>query len=207
MSAKSNAWKVSILGILAAFELIFSMTPIGSIPVGPLCITFNVIPVAIAAVIMGPVGGATMGGFFGILSFLQSYGIGVPSPLKAVLLGINPFYTFVLCVVTRVLTGLIVGFIYNGLSKRINVYISSAITGFLTAIINTVLFMSVLLLLFGQTKYLQEMIDGRNILIWVCTFVGLNAVIEMIAATVITGGIGSALCKAKLIGGKSGKTR
>ncbi len=199
INTKSNVKEITILGLLAALELIFSFTPIGSIPIGPLCITLNIIPIALAAVVLGPIGGAVMGGIFGVLSFLQSFGVGVPSAFKAVLLELNPFYTFILCVVTRLLTGFIVGIIYKALSGKINVFINSSVTGFLTAIINTIFFMSCLVLLFGQTTYLQEMIDGKNILLWICAFVGVNAIIEMITCTIATGAVGSALYKSKLI--------
>ncbi len=53
-----NVRQLTILGLMTALVMIFSFTPIGSIPVGPLVITLNVIPVAIAAVTCGPVGGA-----------------------------------------------------------------------------------------------------------------------------------------------------
>ena len=36
-------------------------------------------------------------------------------------------------------------------------------------------FMSALVLLFGNTDYMQEKINGQNILVFICTFVGLNA--------------------------------
>ena len=56
-----------IMGLMTALVIIFSMTPIGSIPVNPeLSITLNVIPIAIAAVACGPIGGAIVGGIFGI---------------------------------------------------------------------------------------------------------------------------------------------
>lgn len=206
MKTKSHVKEVAVLGLLAALELVFSFTPIGSIPVGPLCITLNVIPIAIASVVGGPVSGAVMGGLFGILSFLQCFGIGVPSAFGAVLVGINPFYTFVVCFVSRLFAGLISGFVFKAVSGKVNVYINSAVTGFLTAILNTILFMSSLVLFFGQTQFLQEMIDGKNIFIWICAFVGVNAILEIIASTVVTGAVGSALYKSKLVSYKKVKT-
>ena len=60
-----------ILGLMTALVLVFFLSSIASIPVGPLSITLNVIPVAIAAVAVGPIGGAFVGGIFGIFSFLK----------------------------------------------------------------------------------------------------------------------------------------
>ena len=64
-SFKFNAKTIVLLGLLTAIIAVFSFTPIGSIPVGPLVITLNIIPIAIAAITMGPIGGAIIGGVFG----------------------------------------------------------------------------------------------------------------------------------------------
>ena len=50
MKTKVNTKSLVILGLMTALTMIFSFTPIGSIPIGPLVITLNVIPIAIAAV-------------------------------------------------------------------------------------------------------------------------------------------------------------
>ena len=94
MNKKLDNRALAILGLMTALLIIFSFTPIGSIPVGPLVITLNIIPVAIAAIALGPLGGLAMGCVFGILSFLQCIGIGVPSGMGATLFNINPFLAF-----------------------------------------------------------------------------------------------------------------
>lgn len=191
-----------LMGIITALLIVFSMTPIGSIPIGPLVISLNVIPVAIAAVALGPAGGAVAGGIFGIFSFLQCFGIGVPSGMGAILVGINPFLAFVQRFVPRLLDGLLIGFVFRGVSRKFNPYAASAVTGFCSALFNTVLFMSALMLLFGNTEYVQGLMEGMgtdNVFIFICLFVGINAVVEMIVSTIITGAVGSALFHAKLI--------
>ena len=56
---------------------------------------------------------------------------------------------------------------------------------------------------FGKSKTLDGfLIGGRNILVFICTFVGINAVVEMLAATAVVGAVCGALEKTKLIGGK-----
>lgn len=194
---------IVLMSIITALLIVFAMTPIGSIPIGPyLVITLNVIPVAIAAVSMGPVGGAVAGGIFGILSFLQCFGIGVPSGMGAVLVGINPFLAFVQRFIPRLLDGFLVGLIFRGVSRKTNPYFACALTGFCTALFNTILFMGSLVLLFGNTDYVKGLMEAKgttNVFLFICLFVGVNAVVEMIATTIVTGGVGSALIKAKLI--------
>lgn len=199
---KINTRDLVLMGIITALLIVFAMTPIGTIPIGPLSASLNVIPVAIAAVALGPTGGAIAGGIFGILSFLQCFGIGVPSGMGAALVAINPFLAFIQRFVPRVLDGLLVGFIFRAVSKRSNPYFASALTGFCTALLNTVFFMGALMLLFGSTEYVQGLMADKgttNVFVFICLFVGVNAVLEMAASTIVTGGVGSALIRAKLI--------
>ena len=201
--------RLATLGILIAILLLMPYTTIGYLNIGPLAITLNMIPVALAAIISGPVGGTIAGAFFGLTSFLQCIGIGGTSGMGAILFGINPFLAFVQRFLPRLLEGLICGYIYKGFKGKFNAYAACAITGFSCAFLNTLLFMSSLILLFGNTEYVQGLIGGQNIFIFVCTFVGINAVAEFITSTVITGAVGSALVKAKLIPSdkKTGKIR
>lgn len=197
--SNANVRTITIMGLMTALLLLFSFTPIGTIPIGPLSITLNVIPLAIAAVTLGPKGGLAMGCVFGFLSFLQCLGIGVPSGMGAVLFGINPFLAFVQRFVPRALDGFLVGLIFQALSKRAGKIPAFFAAGFCTAFLNTLFFMSALVLLFGNTDYVQGLIGGRNILLFICAFVGVNAVVEMIVCTLVTGVVGSALSHAKLL--------
>lgn len=199
MEKKVNVKSMVILGLLMAIVVIFSMTPIGSIPIGPLVITLNVIPVAIAAVALGPWGGLIIGTFFGLFSFLQCFGIGVPSGMGAILVNIDPVLAFIQRVIPRALDGLLVGLLFKLMSSRINTSVSCFITGFAAAFLNTAFFMSALVLLFGNTEYVQGLMGGKNVLVFIVTFVGVNALVEMIVSCVFTGAIGSALHAAKLI--------
>ena len=189
---------MTIMALMTAVLLIFACTPIGTIPIGPLSISMNMIPVAICAVAMGPAGGAAAGAIFGLLSFLQCFGIGIPSGMGIILVGINPFLAFIQRFVPRLLDGLLLGYIFCAVSKK-NVYLACAVTGFFSAFLNTVFFMTALVLLFGNTEYVQGLIAGRNIIVFICAFVGVNAVVEMVVATLITGAVGSALFRAKVL--------
>lgn len=199
MSKKLDVRALTILALMTALLIVFSFTPIGSIPIGPLVITLNIIPVAIAAVALGPRGGLAMGCVFGLLSFLQALGVGIPSGMGAVLVSISPFLAFVQRFVPRALDGLLVGAIFSVCEKKLGRAPSCFIAGFFSAFLNTLFFMSALVLLFGHTEYMQNLIAGRNIIVFICAFVGVNAVVEMISSTLITGLVGAALYKAKIL--------
>ena len=112
MNTTNNTSKLVILGLMTGILLLMAYTPLGYLNIGPLAITFNVIPVAIAAITLGPAGGAAIGAVFGMTSFLQCIGIGGSSAMGAMLFSINPFLAFVQRFVPRMLDGLLLGYIF-----------------------------------------------------------------------------------------------
>ncbi len=196
---KFTTTQLTMLGLMAAVLLLMAYTPLGYLNIGPLAISFNVIPVAISAVVLGPTGGAIAGAIFGLTSFGQCIGLGGTSAMGAMLFSINPVLTFIQRFVPRLLDGICLGYIYKAMRKKTNVYVSCAVTGFFSAFLNTLFFMTALVGLFGNTEYVQGLMGGRNIIIGCCMMVGINAVCEMVSSTVITGAVGAALSKAHLI--------
>ena len=199
MKKQTDVRSLAILGLMTALLILFSFTPIGTIPIGPLSITLNIIPIAIAAIALGPKGGLAMGCVFGLLSFLQCIGVGIPSGMGAVLFGISPALAFLQRFVPRALDGLLVGLIFRAGEKKFGRVPACFLAGFCSAFLNTLFFMSALVLLFGNTEYVQNLMAGRNVLVFICAFVGVNAVVEMISSTLITGLVGTALYQAKAL--------
>lgn len=195
--SKADVRYMVTLAMLTAILLVMSMTPLGTIPIGPLSVSFTMIPVAIAAIVLDPMSGMIMGGIFGIVSYLSCFGVGVPSAMGAVLVDIDPFLAFLQRFVPRILAGLGCGLIYSGCKKFMSSGIASFLAGFFAAFLNTVLFMLALVLLFGHTNYLQDMMGGKNVLVFICTFVGIQAVVEMIADTIIVGAIAPIILKVR----------
>ena len=82
--------------MLTAIIIIMAFTPLGFLKSGVVEITFLAVPVAVGAVMMGWKGGLILGTVFGLVSFAQCFGM---SALGVFLMGINPFLTFVVCVI------------------------------------------------------------------------------------------------------------
>lgn len=193
--------RLTILGLMVGILLLLPYTPLGYLNIGPLAITFNMIPVAICAITLGPIGGLIAGSVFGITSFCQCFGglgIGV-SPMGAILFGINPFLAFIQRFVPRALVGFLLGYIFRWSKKIKGISFATSVTGFFAAFLNTVFFMIALLALYGNTEYVRGLIGGQNIIVFACAFVGVNAVVEMIASTIVTGAVGTALFKTRII--------
>ena len=199
MKTGNRSRRTTLLGLLTAILMVFALTPLGYLNIGPLAISFNMIPVAIGAAALGPVGGAILGAVFGMTSFLQCLGIGGSSAMGVILLQINPVVTFIQRFVPRVMAGFLVGVIYQLARKVCKPGLAGSIAGFCAAMLNTVLFMGALILLFGNTQYMTDLIAGRNVIVFVCTFVGVNAVAEAFATTVVTGALCAALERSGLL--------
>lgn len=193
MKKSFDTRRMVTLAMLSAILLMMSFTPLGYLNIGPLAISLNMIPVGIAAMALGPIGGAFLGAVFGITSFMQCIGIGGTSAMGVILFEIDPFLAFVQRFFPRLLAGLLSGFVYLGMKKLTNPTLAGFITGFCAALLNTALFMLALIVCFGQTDYVQSLIAGRNVIVFICAFVGINAVVEMFAATAVVGLVGRVL--------------
>ena len=177
------------MALLVAIILIMAFTPIGYIRTAGLEITLIVVPVAVGAV--------TLGGVFGITSFIQCFGM---SPFGAALLGINGFLTFLVCVPTRILMGWLTGLIYKGLRKtKLPSGASVTISNLCCPLLNTTFFMGMLVLGFYNTEYIQSFVSAlgaKNALLFILAFVGVNGLIEAIVCFIVGTAISAALKKA-----------
>ena len=199
MKTGNRSRRTTLLGLLTAILMVLSMTPLGYLNIGPLAISFNMIPVAVGAAALGPVGGAVLGAVFGMTSFLQCLGIGGSSAMGVILFDINPLFAFLQRFLPRLITGFTVGIIYKIVRKFCKVGIAGGVAGFFAALLNTVLFMGALVWLFGDTQYVQDLMAGRSTVAFIAAFVGVNAVIEILASTIVTGALCGALEKAGLL--------
>ena len=197
-TGRSKVARMTLLAMLVAILIVLAYVNI-PMPMG-LSITFNMIPVAIAAIAMGLPGGMIVGGAFGLISFLQCFGICGSSALGAALVSYNPFLMFVQRFVSRALVGVLAALVWSGLKKTaLPLYVRGAITGFSAAFFNTLFFMSLLVLFFGSTEKLAGPIAEKGVFLYIITSVGINAVVEMIVAALVTGAAGVALKKARMI--------
>jgi len=206
MKGRTGNTKVARMTLLAMLVAVLVVLAYVNIPMpAGLSITFNMIPVAVAAIAMGVPGGMLVGGAFGLISFLQCYGIFGVSGMGVALVTANPgigfaCLMFVQRFVSRVMVGLIAALVWRALSRRKTpLYVAGAITGFSAAFFNTLFFMGLLVLLFGQTEFIQNQMAGRSVLAYLIASVGINAVVEMLVAALATGAVAAALKKARLI--------
>ena len=101
---------------------------------------------------------------------------------------------------SRALVGLMAALVFAGLKKtKLPLYFKGAITGFSAAFFNTLFFMGALVLFFSWTPEMQNSIAGRGFFTYLVASVGINAVVEMAVAALVTGGVAVALKKTRQI--------
>ena len=189
--ATEKTRKLVQMAILIAIMLIMAFTPLGYLKVGMIEISFMTIPVVIGAILLGPAAGATFGGVFGLTSFIQCFGM---SAFGAALLSINPVLTFLVCMVPRILMGYLTGVIFQVLHRTDKTKILSfAVSSLSGAVLNTIFFVGLLMLLFGSSDYIMGMRGGMSLLSFLAAFVGVNGVVEAIVAFILGTAISKAL--------------
>ena len=175
------------VALFMAILMVMKLAGLGNIPINPLLnVTLMDIPVAVGAILLGPLAGTILGVTFGVTSLIPPM-----SGMILTLQGISWIHTFVMCVGMRALMGCCCGWIFRGLSKidRTNT-ISFYISALSAALLNTIFFMGYLLLVFYRTDYIQGKVASLGAVNWfhfVILFVGLNGLLEA-AATLLIGG-------------------
>jgi uncharacterized membrane protein len=185
------------LGTLVAIMFIFHATGIGFITLGPVRMTIMWVPVIIGAITLGPIAGAVLGGVFGITVLLDM------GALTQILIDTNPVLTvFFMVVVRGIFVGAVSGFMFKGFSKLNKKRTwSFEVTGFLTALLNTTMFILGTVIIFGSHTGMHAWLSGvaeflgfefaaegatrMTVLPALLTLVGTQAFIEMGICTLL----------------------
>lgn len=209
MSTTASTGKVQTMvetALLIAVTLIMGLTPLGTIRTPILSVSLVTVPVAIAAMLIGPMGAFACGTVFGITSFINA--ITGTSGLLSALFQVSPFGVFVTAIICRMLDGILVGLIFAGLSKVLKGKASAVsyyVTGLAAPVLNTVFFMSSLMIFFYNSDYMKEIatkLGAVNPMSLIIAMVGVQGVIEAIVGCAVAGTVG--LLVAKALGRKRG---
>jgi len=188
--------RLVLLALFCAIIILMGTTPLGFMNIGVIAITFLVIPVAIGAIMLGPRGGAILGAVFGLGSFASCFGfIFRPDPFGAILLGISPVLTFIICFVPRVLVGWLTGLIFVLLAKKIRrggKTLSCIIASICCPLLNTITFVGLLMILFGRNEEVLGVFGVASA--WgIISVIALNAVVELAVTFVVSAAIARVL--------------
>lgn len=188
---KNNAYRLNMLAMFIAIIILQTSVPIlGLIPIGPLSITIIPVTVALAAILLGTVDGAIIGGVWGVITFVRAF-VWPTSPLATIVF-VNP----VVSVLPRIMVGIVAGIVYQQLKgrfKKTGIAISvAAICGSLT---NTILVLGLIYLFYkGNAPQLYQ-VNVKALLPYLLGVIGTNGVPEAIFSGIVTPLIGQPLLK------------
>lgn len=198
----SNLTYLIELALLVGILLMMNLTGLAMIPLPGQYASIMTVPVAVGAMVLGPLAGGVLGGVMGCISFYTAIKTGFSTLFLAGYTGgIVVALSFVNTIIPRILMGVCVGWIFRAIhrldrTKTISYYIG----GVAAPLLNTLLYMSVLVLIFLNAPTLQELLSEElmaafkdNILLFVALYVGPQALIEAVLGCVISGSVCKAL--------------
>lgn len=197
----TKLYQFVLLALFIALELAFRLIGLGRVPIGPLNMSFLTVPIAVGAMLLGPVQGMVLGAVFGLCSLWDA--VTGSGGMTNIFFSISPVHTVILCVGTRTLMGLLTGLIFLAVRKIDPTNTIAYFVGAFSApCLNTLLFMGYIVLAFYGTDYVQGLVADKgaaNPLMFVVLLVGLQGLIEMIVCTLAGGaaskGVAAALKK------------
>ena len=184
---KNDIRTLTRLALLVAIELVMKAVGLGSVPVGPLYMSFLTLPIAVGAITMGPAAGAILGGVFGAVSFYDA--VTGASAMTGALFQVSPVNTFILCV------GIIFNAVKNFDKPGTWSYIVSAMCA---PALNTLFFMGYIVLAFYGCDYVQNLVSVKgaaNPLMFVVLLVGVQGVAEFLVSGILGGIVARAVHK------------
>ena len=186
------------LALLIAIQIVMRLLGLGRVPIGPLNMSFLTLPIAIGAMLMGPLTGAILGGVFGLFSLWDA--ISGAGGMTSFFFQNNPVSTVILCVGMRILMGVCCGLIFKVVSKldRDEKTWSYFVGALSAPLLNTIFFMGYIILMFYNTEYIQNIVATKgalNPLHFVVLLVGLQGLIEAVSVAIIGGILTKVLSK------------
>lgn len=188
-TTSTSVKRLTKLALLIAIELVMRAIGLGAVPVGPLNMSFLTLPIAMGAILCGPVEGMVMGAIFGILSLTDA--ISGRSAMTGAFFAISPLHTVILCVGMRLLMGLCCGYVYRLCRKADRKGTWSYFVGAVSApLLNTLFFMGYIVLVFYRCDFVQNLVvklGAANPLMFVALLVGVQGLAEAAACGMIGG--------------------
>ncbi len=197
-----------VMAALIAIMMLMTIVPVlGYIPLGFMNATIVHIPVIVGAILLGPKKGAVLGFFFGLTSMWKNTAL-MPNLTSFVF---TPFLTMpdggsggirsvIVCMVPRILIGVVGYYVYRGISRvwKKRKKLALAAAGVAGSITNTILVMNLIYFLFGNAYAEAAKASVENgLYAFIVGVICLNGIPEAVLAGFLTVLIVSALWKVK----------
>ena len=196
---EKNVRTLVLYGMFIAVVFLLGLTPLGFIYLPMAAITTVHIPVIVGGYTLGKKGGAVLGFFFGLTSFIKCFT--TPDAISAVMLGTatgfgayNLLLILAVIFLPRILTGFFSAAVYQligGTGKRQAV--AMGISAFVGSMTNTVFFLGGLYILAFEQTAAAMGVASSALMATLLGIVAGNGIIEAIAAVIICTAVGKAI--------------
>lgn len=186
------------LALLVAILLMMNVTGIAMIPLPGQYLSIMTVPVAVGAMILGPLAGTILGTVMGCISFYTAIKTGFATLTMAGYSGgLMVLINFLYTVPTRALMGCCTGWIFK-LVNRVDKTktVSYYLGGLLAPLLNTLFFMTAFVVVLLNAPSVEALLGAElmaklqdNVVLFVAAYVGVQALIEAAAGCIISGSI------------------
>ena len=203
---KSETTKEMVLtALFVAIIIAMAFIPyLGYIPLGFINATTIHIPVILGALFLGPKRGAFLGGVFGLTSMINNTFINpsitsfVFSPFYSIGQVHGSFSSIIVCFVPRIMIGVVAYYVFRIVSRlfkklRGGNIIAFACAGVAGSLTNTLLVMSGIYFLFGESYATAKGIALDALYGFILTIIGTVGIPEAIVAAILVTAIGKVL--------------
>ncbi len=187
-----KTYTLVLLSLFIALEVIFLLTPLGFILIGPIRATTLHIPVILAGVLLGKKEGATVGFVFGLCSLiintLQPTATSfIFSPFITIANVSGNFSSLLIVFVPRILLGFMSGLLYELLKNKIsnkNILLSTVAIS--NTFLHTVLVLGGIIIFFKEPYALANNISADLVFMLILGIIATNGIAEAILAACST---------------------
>lgn len=168
-NVKETTLKMVFTAFLAALVVVLQFWG-NSFTIGPVNLSFVLIPIALGGIMLGPIAGGFLGLLFGIITLF--------TPFAVALMEYQGFFTVLVCLLKGMLAGFGCGIIYMWLEKK-NKVVATFAAASATPIINTGVFVLGSFLLRPAIEQVMGR-EGSGFLLYVLVaLVGINFLAEL----------------------------
>lgn len=180
-----TAKNVALLGILTGLVIVLQLFA-SAIPMFGITLNFSLIPIALAGIMVGALGGTIVGFVCGLVVFITMAVLG-QEPSTAFLFQTNPFILTVMCIGKTTLAGAVSGLLFKFISKRSNV-VAVGVSSLIIPIINTGVYMLGMVIMKSSVAEFLSMDISTAGVVFAVVFglIWLNFVLEIVINTIFT---------------------
>lgn len=180
-----SARNVALLGILIALVIVLQLFA-SAIPMFGVKLNFSLIPIALAGILMGYLGGAIVGFACGLVVFITMAVMGQEQS-TAYLFQTNPVILTLTCIGKTTIAGLVSGLLYKLIKKK-NKTIAVGVGALVIPIVNTGIYMLGIVLMKESASEFMGLTSSSAGVVFGVVFglIWLNFVLEMVINTIFT---------------------